>query len=147
MSLTLELQIASSEQEVPGQTEFQHWLDTCFPELEGSVLVRVVDVEESAELNQHYRQKPGPTNVLSFPFDLPDAIENDHLGDLVLCAPVIRTEANEQGKIQQSHWSHMLIHGVLHLLGYDHLNDSEAEAMEAMEIDLLSRLAIANPYE
>lgn len=146
MSLKLGLQIASSEPEVPGQAEFQQWLDICFPEIEGSVLVRVVDTKESAELNQHYRQKQGPTNVLSFPFDLPDEIENDHLGDLVLCAPIIRAEADEQGKIQKHHWSHMLIHGVLHLLGHDHLDDSEAEEMEAMEINLLSRLTITNPY-
>ena len=147
MSLKLELQVVSSEPELPEQAEIQHWLNNCFPEQEGTVLVRIVDAEESAELNQHYRDKQGPTNVLSFPFDPPEGIEDDHLGDLVLCAPVIRTEANEQGKIQQHHWSHMLIHGVLHLLGYDHLDDSEAEEMEAMEIDLLSRLAIANPYE
>ena len=146
MPLKLELQVASSEQELPEQAEFQQWLNTCFPDIKGSVLVRIVDAEESAELNQHYRQKEGPTNVLSFPFDLPDEIENDHLGDLVLCAPVIRREASEQGKSVMHHWSHMLIHGVLHLLGYDHLNDEEAEEMEGIEVELLSRLAVSNPY-
>ena len=146
MPLKLELQVASSEQELPEQAEFQQWLNTCFPDIKGSVLVRIVDAEESAELNQHYRQKEGPTNVLSFPFDLPDEIENDHLGDLVLCAPVIRREASEQGKSVMHHWSHMLIHGVLHLLGYDHLNDEEAEEMEGIEVGLLSRLAVSNPY-
>ena len=142
----LELQMATSEADVPGEEEFQSWADTCFPDLDATILVRVVDQEESAQLNQQYRQKQGPTNVLSFPFEVPEGVDNDHLGDLVMCAPVIKTEALDQAKRIDDHWGHMLVHGVLHLQGYDHLTDSEAETMESLDIELLSRLAIADPY-
>ena len=119
--------------------------------------IRIVDEDESAELNHTYRDKPGPTNVLSFPFDMPDlpaalaATENEEiptklLGDLVICAPVVAREAAEQGKPLPAHWAHMVVHGVLHLLGYDHLDKAEAAEMEGLEQRLLAELGVGDPY-
>jgi probable rRNA maturation factor len=109
-------------------------------------VIRLVDDQESAELNQQYRHKQGPTNILSFPFEAPDGFDTDLLGDLVICTPLIALEAQQQNKQLFDHWAHITIHGVLHLLGYDHIDDAEAEEMEALEIKILSRLNINNPY-
>lgn len=148
MSLELELQLACSLQGILGASTFQDWLNACFADAaDATVLVRIVDETESAELNQQFREKAGPTNVLSFPFETPPEIPDNHLGDLVLCAPVIAAEAKEQEKREADHWAHMLVHGVLHLQGYDHLTETEAEEMEALEIHLLSGLGISNPYQ
>ena len=148
MSLKLELQLACSSQEIPDAAIFQNWLDVCFADAaDATVLVRIVDENESAALNQQFREKAGPTNVLSFSFETPPEISDDHLGDLVICAPVIAAEAKEQGKREADHWAHMLVHGVLHLQGYDHLLETEAKEMEALEIHLLSGLDITNPYK
>ncbi len=125
----------------------QAWLDACFPEgPEQSVVVRITDEDESAELNAAYRGKSGPTNVLSFPFEAPTGVPVEHLGDLVICAPLVQREAAEQGKPIEQHLAHLLIHGVLHLLGHDHLTDEEAERMEAIEVQLLARLGMPDPY-
>ncbi len=147
MALQAELQHVATAEDVPAQAQFQQWLDTTFPELDGqTVLIRVVDPEESCQLNRDYRGKDYPTNVLSFPFEVPEGIPNAHLGDLVICADVVAQQARDQGKPLQHHWAHMLIHGVLHLLGHDHIEADEAEAMEAIEIRLLEKLGIPNPY-
>lgn len=103
--------------------------------------------EESQSLNSQYRGKDKPTNVLSFPFEVPDGIELDLLGDLIICADVVEKEAQEQDKPLLHHWAHMVIHGTLHLLGYDHISDDEAEEMEALEIKLLAHLSIPDPYQ
>ena len=95
---------------------------------------------------QQYRQKSGPTNILSFPFEAPEHIELNLLGDLVICAPVLEVEALEQQKDLYDHWAHIVIHGVLHLLGYDHITDEDALIMEEKEIYLLNELNIKNPY-
>lgn len=144
----LDLQIASDAGEIPSHEQFQQWVDTVLHDesQDNEIVIRVVDEAESAELNQQYRNKIGPTNILSFPFEAPEQIEIDLLGDLVICAPVLACEALEQGKSLLSHWAHITIHGVLHLLGYDHIDDEEAEQMEALEIELLGKLNIANPY-
>lgn len=113
------------------------------------VTIRIVDTNEMAALNNTYRKKSGPTNVLSFPIDLPDEILGacPFLGDIVICAEVVNREASEQQKSQQSHWAHMIVHGIFHLLGYDHEKDDEADKMEAMEIAVMCKLGFANPYE
>ena len=98
------------------------------------------------QLNAHYRGRDYATNVLSFPADLPEELEVPLLGDVVICAPVVRDEARDQGKTLAAHWDHMLIHGVLHLLGYDHESDHEAQEMEALEIRALASLGWTDPY-
>lgn len=146
--LELELQVESSSENLPAEADFRRWLEAAFGHVQhsGEVVVRMVDEAESAELNSTYRTKPGPTNVLSFPFEAPPGIEMDLLGDIVICAPVVQREAAEQGKPIQSHWAHMTVHGTLHLLGYDHINDAEAEQMEALERKILATLDIEDPY-
>lgn len=109
--------------------------------------VRIVDQLESAQLNETYRHKTGPTNVLSFPFETPPGVDLSLLGDLVICAPVVEREAIEQNKTTKAHWAHMVVHGSLHLQGYDHIEPQQAEQMEALEIDILARLDFPNPYE
>lgn len=113
--------------------------------------IRIVDEQESAQLNRDYRGKDYATNVLSFGHELPDfmlaTLDERPLGDLAICAPVVLREAAEQGKPAEDHWAHMVIHGVLHLLGHDHEDDAEAETMEALERTLLKELGIADPYQ
>ncbi len=145
--LVAEIQVATSEKDLPSSENIQHWISTAFPDLEGKlVLIRFVDESESADLNQNYRGKHGPTNILSFPLKLPESVPNDQLGDLVICSTVTIREAAQQKKTTANHYCHLLIHGVLHLLGYDHLDDQQAEKMEGLEIKLLERLGISNPY-
>ena len=108
--------------------------------------IRFVSVEESAELNNQYRNKPSSTNILSFPFEVPDEVELNLLGDLVVCSDIVKKEALEQKKEELAHWAHMVVHGTLHLLGYDHLTDDDANIMESKEIKILSQLGYADPY-
>lgn len=145
----LELQIACATSDVPDAGEFQKWLDAALIKvpLATETVIRLVDEQESAELNQRYRGKSGPTNVLSFPFDAPEGVGLDHvLGDLVVCAPVVNKEARQQRKASKDHWAHITVHGVLHLLGYDHIEDQDADEMESLEINILAALNINNPY-
>jgi len=148
MSITLDLQLACSQQNIPERQDFQLWCTTALAQYNKNfeLTIRLVDVAESQSLNLQYRQKDKPTNVLSFPFDVPDGIELDLLGDLVICADVVQQEAKEQNKALNHHWAHMVIHGCLHLLGFDHIELDEAEEMEALEIALLAKLNINNPY-
>jgi probable rRNA maturation factor len=115
------------------------------------ITVRIVDVDEITQLNEQFRHKAGATNVLSFPFELPPGVPEEAcdatLGDLVICAAVVEQEAKAQHKSAEAHWAHMIVHGTLHLLGYDHLTDDEAQQMEAEEIAVLNGLGYANPYE
>lgn len=143
------IQNASMSTQLPSEQDLQTWIDTALDDYapDTEIVVRIVDELESAALNSQYRHKQGATNILSFPADLPEELELDLLGDLVVCAPVLEREAHEQHKVLQHHWAHILIHGVLHLLGYDHLNDKDAEDMETKEIALLKTLDIPNPYE
>lgn len=113
---------------------------------DGELSVRIVDTDEGRALNRDYRDKDYATNVLSFPAELPPGVPLPILGDLVLCAPVIAREAQEQGKALKHHYAHMLVHGVLHLLGHDHMDEAEAEAMEAIEREVLAGLGIPDPY-
>ena len=109
--------------------------------------IRITDVEESASLNQTHRAESGPTNVLSFPAEIPAETGSGLLGDLVICAPLVKLEATQQNKLDEAHWAHLVIHGVLHLLGHDHQEPAEAAQMEALEIDLLGHLGFHNPYD
>lgn len=148
MSIILDLQLASDASNLPTTAQFQQWLDAAvLPfQAEAEVTIRIVDSAESQQLNSQYRAKDKPTNVLSFPFQCPPGIELPLLGDLVICAAVVAEEASEQGKALEAHWAHMVIHGCLHLLGFDHINDDDAAEMEAEEIKILQQLGITNPY-
>ncbi|MEP1469744.1 MAG: rRNA maturation RNase YbeY [Halieaceae bacterium] len=150
MNLTVDIQSASSEP-VPDEGDIRHWISSALngaPEQGDAfeVSVRLVDEAEMTELNSNYRGKSGATNVLSFPSDLPDELQLPLLGDIVMCVPVVAREANEQGKSQQAHWAHMTIHGTLHLLGYDHIDDTDAARMEALETHILKQLDYPCPY-
>jgi probable rRNA maturation factor len=149
MTVTVDFQVATEASDLPEQTDFQQWAETALSVIDDDceLSIRLVDESESAELNSQYRGKDKSTNVLSFPFDAPIALSPRLLGDLVICAQVVEREAAEQHKPSADHWAHMVVHGCLHLLGYDHIEDEEAEEMEALEIELLSSLQIANPYD
>lgn len=149
MSAILDLQLASSAPQLPTEQDIQRWLDAVLQEVqlaEGEITVRIVDEDESRELNHQYRGKDYATNVLSFPFEAPPGIELSLLGDLVICAQVVAREAAEQHKPLLHHWTHMCVHGTLHLLGFDHIDDIDAEEMENLEIRILAKLAIDDPY-
>jgi probable rRNA maturation factor len=151
----IDLQEASEHPNLPTLSQLSKWVDAALRlsrseqdshEQEYELTIRIVDEEESQELNSQYRGKDKPTNVLSFPFEAPAEIELNLLGDLVICAPVVAKEAVEQSKPEIAHWAHMVIHGTLHLQGYDHIEDDEAEVMENLEIKILSQLGYPNPY-
>ena len=148
--LTLSVGYAAARKGVPSSPSFREWVEAA---LRGAkrrkateLSIRIVDAKEGRALNRDYRGKDYATNVLSFPAELPPGINLPLIGDLVICAPVVTREAAEQGKPARHHWAHMTVHGVLHLLGYDHIEDDEAEAMEALETQILARLGIADPY-
>lgn len=148
MTVTVDLQIAYDGQ-VPELALFQKWAEAALQEdvtEDCELSIRLVEVAESAELNLTYRAKSGPTNVLSFPFDSPIPMTPTLLGDLVICVPVVEKEALDQAKQLEHHWAHLVVHGCLHLLGYDHIENDQAEEMEAFEIEILQTLAIDNPY-
>lgn len=148
---SVEIQTIFESAGQPSEQQIQQWIDIALEDLnqDTDCVVRIVDELESAELNEQYRHKKGATNILSFPIEIPEGIdiELNLLGDLVICAPVLEQEAQQQGKPLAHHWAHIIIHGVLHLLGYDHLDDEEAEEMESKEIALLQQLNIPNPYQ
>ncbi|MEM7080879.1 MAG: rRNA maturation RNase YbeY [Pseudomonadota bacterium] len=151
-AMALELQLADALDpgtKVPAQTRFDGWLDgirleLSDPRLSRDICVRLCDAEESAALNGNYRDKPYATNVLSFPAG--DAHASLPLGDLAICLPVVAAEAVEQGKRMEDHLAHLFVHGTLHLLGFDHEDAHAAQEMERLEVAILARLRIADPY-
>ena len=153
MELYVDLQVATeNEHNLPVLADLEKWVasavksgsDTVREEAE--LTVRFVDSDESQQLNNDYRGKDKPTNVLSFPFQNPPGITLPLLGDLVICKQVVEKEAIEQNKQLKAHWAHMLIHGTLHLLGYDHIIEEEAIEMESLETKLLVELGFPAPY-
>lgn len=131
---------------IPAAAQLRAWATHALAgERCGELTIRIVDEAESAQLNGRFRNKYYPTNVLSFPYEA-EGLDVPVLGDLVICAPVVAREAEQQGKNPRAHWAHMVIHGTLHLLGYDHEIDTEAEVMEARERELLATLGFADPY-
>lgn len=144
----LDLQRAS-EAPAPDEADFRHWCELALRQrsADSELTIRLVDEPEGRELNRTWRHKDYATNVLSFPADIPEGLlDIPLLGDLVICVPVVEREAAEQGKAPQAHWAHLVIHGCLHLLGYDHLEDAEAEEMESLERHLLAELGHPDPY-
>lgn len=148
MTDSLALQVATQDLDHPDLSQMNTWVQAALDHegAAGEICLRVVDEAEITELNQQYRGKPGSTNVLSFPAELPPGVPLAILGDLVVCAPLVEREAAQQDKTTSAHWAHLLVHGTLHLLGYDHQASAEAELMEAREVAILNKLGFANPY-
>ncbi|MEX2961156.1 rRNA maturation RNase YbeY [Microbulbifer sp. TYP-18] len=144
----LDVQRASQSPGLPSDDQLRTWATAALANTRGDaeLTVRIVDEEESRQLNRRYRQRDKPTNVLSFPAALPEDLDLPLLGDLVICAPVVAREARQQQKPLSAHWAHMVVHGTLHLLGYDHIEDTDAEIMESLETRLLAGLDIPDPY-
>lgn len=147
MAVDIDLQVAAGTDGLPSRGSFEHWVTAALGGREDAELtIRIVDREESRLLNHTYRGKDSDTNVLSFPADLPDGIGIPLLGDVVICAPRVEQEAVSQKKDLHSHWAHLTVHGVLHLLGHDHQDDGEAEEMEALETSILASMGFPDPY-
>ena len=149
VNLSLEVQRASNIPNLPTDESFYRWVEATVTGRCESVemVIRIVDLDEGLALNQKYRGSAKPTNVLAFPAALPDVVETNLLGDLVITAPIVNFEAQQQGKTPQAHWAHLVIHGVLHLLDFDHQTVEEAVAMEDIEIGILAHLGFPNPYQ
>ncbi|WP_158969969.1 rRNA maturation RNase YbeY [Paraglaciecola sp. L3A3] len=165
MTALLDIQLATEDNNIPSEENFQLWTNTVLSQLNlqnKEITIRIVDEDEIRQLNHQYRGKDKTTNVLSFPFEIPElfvaegmALKDNAadqqvinlLGDLIICTQVVAQEAEKQGKQNLDHWAHMIVHGTLHLLGYDHIEDDEADAMETLEISILQKLAIDDPYQ
>ena len=144
----VDIQYAVTVDGMPEESEIRQWVLQTLPEQNkaSELTIRVVDEAEITALNRQYRGKEGATNVLSFPYEAIPGVASDLLGDVVICAPVVASESVVQNKPLDAHWAHMVIHGVLHLLGYDHHQDDDAHKMEVRETELLDSLGYANPY-
>ena len=152
MPVEFEVQRVSTSASIPDDERFRLWAETA---LAGkgenfSFGIRVVDEDEAQRFNREYRHKDYATNILSFPTDLPEDLPEDirhsQLGDLLICAPVVTREALQQHRSELDHWAHLLVHGILHLLGYDHQRADEADVMESLETEILAKLGIGDPY-
>ena len=148
MTIELDIQRISTANNLPSDVQLQEWTTAALAHTQSDfeLTIRLVDVVESQQLNKQYREKDKPTNVLSFPFDVPEGVELNLLGDIVICAQVVAQESLEQNKELHTHWAHMVTHGCLHLLGYDHISDSDAAEMESLEIKILAKQGFNNPY-
>ena len=148
MVLAVEVQVACDGDRLPTVQHLTEWAQAAWqdPARDAEVVIRLTDELESRRLNREYRGKDRPTNVLSFPYDPLPGVVLDHIGDLVVCAPVVEGEARAQGKRAEAHWAHMVVHGMLHLQGYDHATDRQALQMERLETDILTGLGFPAPY-
>ncbi len=150
MTLEIDIQLAmeGSCGHVPSRASIESWvLAACSRQCaDAQLTIRIVDYAEMRTLNENYRGKTGVTNVLSFPFAEPERVMPPLLGDIVICGPQVEKESRGQGKPIKDHWAHLVVHGVLHLLGYDHLDDTDATLMESLETNILSDLGIPDPY-
>ena len=148
MNLSIDIQKVCASEDSPDEDSIKRWVSAAIRDErdECELSIRIVDEQESADFNQRYRGKNGATNVLSFPFDAVTPEPLPILGDLVICAPVLVREASEQDKTITAHWAHIVIHGVLHLLGYDHIEDQDAEQMESLETEIMLVLDFPPPY-
>ena len=154
-TVRIDIQIASDTGELPDEDQFRSWVASAMQAAnvnnagEFEISLRLVNEDESRDLNNRYRQQDKATNVLSFPYDALDGLPEEAirpLGDLVICTPVVVREASQQHKAIRDHWAHMVIHGTLHLLGYDHEEEAQARTMETLETDVLREFGIENPY-
>ena len=148
MALGIDIQVAGGRSGLPSVAKFRHWARAALVgrRRDAELTIRIVDAVESQALNRRYRDKDKPTNVLSFPAELPAELGLPLLGDVVICREVVEDEAAAQHKPLEAHWAHMVIHGVLHLLGYDHQIEEEASAMEALEAGIMAELGWPDPY-
>ena len=147
MTIKVDVQNATTFKPLPDDAQFSRWVETALRgKSEAELTLRLVDRDESRDLNSRYRGKDQATNVLSFPAELPPDLEIPLLGDVVICAPLVSEESEVQDKSLAAHWAHLVIHGVLHLLGHDHQDECEAVEMEAIEVELLASLGFGNPY-
>lgn len=152
--IDINIQCASKSDRLPSESDITNWVTAALKDLreQAELSIRIVDEHESQALNHEYRAKDKPTNVLSFPFEIPEGLEDEPdianiLGDLVICAPIVQQEAVQQNKTENAHWAHMVVHGCLHLLGFDHINDIDAEQMESRERHILATLGFCDPYQ
>ena len=144
------LQIVDDNHHIPDEKYFIQWINIISQYIEintNRLTIRIVSQTEIQQLNLQFRDQNKPTNVLSFPANLPDIVEDDYLGDIIICADVVEQEAVRDNKPLQAHWAHMLVHGALHLAGYDHIKEAEAQAMEVLEVKILQKIGFDNPYE
>ncbi len=132
---------------IPAVSRLREWVTTAFPGLVTKVVLRFVDEDESRNLNYSFRGLDKPTNILSFDYEPLPGMDEDYWGDLVICAPMVEQEAKAQGQSIDAHYAHIVIHGLLHLQGFEHEALTEAERMETLEIEILHRLGYENPYE
>jgi len=148
MTLIVDIQMASASEEAPDPQSIERWVSAAIDNQRDSteLSIRIVDTEEGRALNEQFRGSTGATNVLSFPFENESPEPLPLIGDIVICAPVVRKEASDQNKTLNAHWAHMIIHGVLHLLGYDHQNETDANLMESLETEIMQGLGFPPPY-
>ena len=149
MSFNIDIQNVSSTKSLPADKIIENWAKQALDRQhkDAEITLRIVDEEEGKQLNKNWRNKDYATNVLSFPVGEVIKQAPKLLGDIVICAPVVEREAREQKKELIAHWAHLIIHGILHLQGYDHEVEEEAEKMESLEINILKKIGYANPYE
>ena len=143
------IQCVSGEAEIPRNNDLRNWVETalqCIDRGEADLTLRLVGLDEMQKLNARYRNKDEPTNVLSFSFDIPSEVQNGLFGDIIICVPVVEQEARNFQLPCTDRWAHMIVHGVLHLCGYDHNNEDEAFRMEQLEGNILQHLGFADPY-